>query len=62
MKKEIEEHLKRIERNTAMIIKNRKYLLSGDEQKAQLAADINRALEDANRKRWAAVLGADHAN
>lgn len=58
MKKEIEEHLKRIERNTAMIIKNRKYLLSGDEQKAQLAADINRALEAANRKRWAAVLGS----
>lgn len=58
MKKEIEEHLKRIERNTAMIIKNRKYLLSGDEQKAQLAADINRALEAANSKRWAAVLGS----
>lgn len=58
MKKEIEEHLKRIERNTAMIIKNRKYLLSCDEQKAQLAADINRALEAANRKRWAAVLGS----
>ena len=62
MRKETKEHLKLIERNTAMIIKNRKYLLSGDEQKAQLAADINRALEDANRKRWAAVLGADHAN
>ena len=59
MRKETKEHLKLIERNTAMIIKNRKYLLSGDEQKAQLAADINRALEDANRKRWAAVLGAD---
>jgi hypothetical protein len=43
-------------------IKHREYLLSGDEQKAQLAADINRELEAANRKRWAAVLGAEHAN
>jgi hypothetical protein len=62
MKISSEEHLKRIERNTAMIIKHREYLLSGDEQKAQLAADINRELEAANRKRWAAVLGAEHAN
>jgi hypothetical protein len=62
VKKEIEEHLKRIERNTQMIIENRAYLLSGDEHWAQLAADINRALEAANRKQWAAVLGADHAN
>lgn len=58
MKKEIKEHLKRIERNTAMIIKHREYLISGDEQKAQLAADINRELESANRKRWEAVLGS----
>ena len=58
MKKETENHLRRIERNTETIIKNRAYLLSGDEQKAQLAADINRALEAANRKRWAAVLGS----
>jgi len=58
VKKETENHLRRIERNTETIIKNRAYLLSGDEQKAQLAADINRALEAANRKRWAAVLGS----
>ena len=51
----IAEHLGHIERNTRIIVANRKHLLSGDEAKAALAAAINRELGASNRRRWGLI-------
>jgi len=51
----IAEHLGHIERNTRIILANRKHLLSGDEAKVALAAAINRELVASNRRRWGLI-------
>ncbi|RKY09303.1 MAG: hypothetical protein DRP65_07980 [Planctomycetota bacterium] len=51
----IAKHLSHIERNTRIILANRKHLFSGDEAKAALAAAINRELGASNRRRWGLI-------
>ena len=51
----IADHLSHIERNTRIILANRKHLLSSDEAKVALAAAINRELGASNRRRWGLI-------
>jgi len=51
----IAKHLSHIERNTRIMVANRKHLLSGDEAKVALAAAINRELVASNRRRWGLI-------
>ena len=54
--KTTKDHLRHIERNTVLIMANRKHLLSGDDAFVGLAEEINRELMEANDRRWGEVL------